>query len=256
MKLHRHAVTIGGRSYTVITLRPGAYARFSNNYYHNTWHILSDLHGARVLGRLLWGLSYQRVPGTLVLIDLPNIDPSPFSAARADPIALVPSHLTSLPERVARALRARLPLTQPEGTVRWYTPGLDLAFAAGTVRERSWEDHDNDHRIARTGGLLAFAATPRVLRQWAVAVYRLGNRTTWHYNTDYAEIGSASCWYEGEVQVFTDYRHRVNAASAARRETLGGLPCAPPPDDIDPDIWERADAIRRNTRPFGARRMG
>jgi hypothetical protein len=249
MKLHRHAVSCDGKSYTVITLRPGAYARFSNNYYHRTWHILSDLHGARILGRLLWGLSYQRVPGTLVLIDRPNIDPSPFSAAPADPIALVPSHLTSLSERAARTLRARLPLTRPQGTVRWFTPSLEHALAAaGTVRERSWEDRDNDHRIARTGGLLTFSATPRVLRQWAVAVYRLGNRTTWHYNMDYSEIGSGYCRQDGEVQVFTDYRHRVNSASAARREIVDGLPRPPLPADVDPDIWERAEKIRHNTR--------
>jgi hypothetical protein len=130
MKLHRHAVSFGGTSYTVVTLRPGAYARFSNNYFHGTWHILSDLHGARVLGRLLWGLSYQRVPGTIVLIDCPQLDQNPFSAVPADPIALIPSHLIGLPERAARALRARLPLTRPAGTVRWHTPGLDRVLAS------------------------------------------------------------------------------------------------------------------------------
>jgi hypothetical protein len=103
------------------------------------------------------------VPGTLVLIDRPQPDPSPFSAAPADPIALVPSHLTSLPERVARALRARLPLTRPAGTVRWYTPGLDLALASrdtGAAVGRRRQDRDDAHRIARIGSLLTFAATP------------------------------------------------------------------------------------------------
>jgi hypothetical protein len=116
MKLHRHAISCDGRNYTVITLRPGAYARFSDNYYHGTWHILSDWHGARVLGRLLWGLAYQRIPGTLMLIDRLNLDPSPFSGEPAHPIALVPSQLTTLSEQAARDLRARLPLTRPTGT--------------------------------------------------------------------------------------------------------------------------------------------
>jgi hypothetical protein len=250
MKLHRHAVAVGDRTYTVITLRPGTYARFSNNYYHHTWHILSDLHGARVLGRLLWGLSYQRVPGTLVLIDRPNIDPSPFSAAPADPIALVPSHITSLPERAARVLRARLPLTRPEGTVRWHTPGLDYAVAALAAGHARWQprrDRAGQGRIARTGGLVNFTAPPQALREWAVEVYRLGSWITCGMDYTYLSVGEKSR-YEGEVQVFTDYRHRVRAARAARREILHALRPLPP-DDVDPDIWARADAIRRNTRP-------
>src|SRR5215472_11922567 len=138
MKLHRHVVACGGSDYTVITLRPGAYARFSDNYYHGTWHILSDSRGARALGRLLWGLAYQRVPGTLVLIDRPQLDPSPFNGEPADPIALVPSQLTALPAQAARELRARLPLTRPAGTVRWQTPGLDRAVAAPGAPGLHW----------------------------------------------------------------------------------------------------------------------
>jgi hypothetical protein len=204
-----------------------------------------------VLGRLLWGLSYQRVPGTLVLIDRPNIDPSPFSAAPADPIALVPSHLTSLPERAARGLRTRLPLTRPEGTVRWFTPGLDHALAecaAGSFRRRPWEDRCGHRRIARTGGIVVFAARPRVLREWAVDVCRLGNWIQRGMDYTYLYADEETWWAHGEVQVFTDYRHRVSAARAARREILGELPGQPLPDAVDPDIWERADVIRRNTR--------
>jgi hypothetical protein len=240
-------VSCDGRSYTVITLRPGAYARFSNNYFHSTWHILSDLHGARVLGRLLWGLSYQRVPGTLVLIDRAQLDPSPFSAAPADPIALIPSHLTGLPVRTARALRARLPLTRPVGTVRWHTPGLDRVLASGDTRtgSRRWESRDGDGRIVRTGGLLTVAGTPHVLRAWAVNIYRLGAWAS--CGMDYVSLGNEP-WSDGEVQVFTDYRRRVSSARAARREILHGLPQPLPPADVDHRIWERAEKIRHTTR--------
>ena len=71
LKLHRRQLRLDGRQYTVVTLRPGTDARFSTNHFHDTWHVLSDWHGARLLGRLLWGLAYQRVPGTLVLVDRP-----------------------------------------------------------------------------------------------------------------------------------------------------------------------------------------
>jgi hypothetical protein len=75
LKLHRRQLWLDGRPYTVISLRPGTDARFSTNVFHGTWHVLSDWRGARLLGRLLWGLAYQHTPGTLVLIDRPFLDP-------------------------------------------------------------------------------------------------------------------------------------------------------------------------------------
>src|SRR5215831_7359241 len=110
VKLHRRAMPLDGRLYTVITPRPGTDVRFSTNYFHGTWHILSDWHGARMLGRLLWGMAFQRKPGTLLLIDRPFLDPNPFDAEPADPIALVPAPLTPLTTKAARHLRRRLPL--------------------------------------------------------------------------------------------------------------------------------------------------
>ena len=248
MKLHRHVVACGGSHYTVITLRPGAYARFSDNYYHGTWHILSDWHGTRILGRLLWGLAYQRVPGTLVLIDRPQLDPSPFNGEPADPIALVPSQLTSLSARAARELRARLPLTQPAGTVRWQTRGLDLAIAAGGSRAARWRDRRPDaNRITRSGGLITFAGTPNVLRQWAVAVYQRGEYCS-PEGMDHLFLGDGSCWADGEVQIFRDYRRRVSAAAQARREILATIPPQLPPSNVEPLIWERGASIRRRNR--------
>jgi hypothetical protein len=243
LKLHRHVVRLDGRRFTVITLRPGTRARFASNRYHGTWHILSDLHGARVLGRLLWGLAYQRMPGTLVLLDRPQLDPSPFSGAPSDPVALVPAQLTSLPAAAARELRARLPLAAPEGTVRWHTPGLLPAVTA--ERERpvgvpAWGfvPPDEAQRVDRRGGLVVMAAAPPVLRDWAVDVYRLGDYAS--KGMDYTGLG----WSDGEVQVFTDYRRRVGAARVARREVLAARPGPLPEADLDPLIWARATAVR------------
>jgi hypothetical protein len=255
MKLHRHVVPCGGRSYTVITLRPGTCARFSGNYHHGTWHILSDLHGAQVLARLLWGLAYQRVPGTLVLIDRPQLDPEPFSAEPADPIALVPSELTSLPDRAAREIRACLPLTRSAGTVRWQTPGLDVALAkhgtaAWNIQADNWRhaDRPGDSRISRTGGLVVFAGLPHVLKRWAVEVARLGSFLSPH-GMDYVYLGHGSCRADGEVQVFTDYRQRVSAARVGRREVLAEIPQPLPPADTEKLIWDRGTAIRQHRHP-------
>jgi hypothetical protein len=56
MKLHRRELRLDGRWYTVVTMRPGTDARFSTNRHHGTWHVLSDWHGARLLGLnpLIW----------------------------------------------------------------------------------------------------------------------------------------------------------------------------------------------------------
>src|SRR5262245_30452864 len=207
---------LDGRPYTVITLRPGTDVRYSTNYFHGTRHILSDWRGARLLGRLLWGLAYQRRPGTLVLIDRPNLDPNPFDAEPADPIVLLPAWLTPLRADAARALRHRLPLAgPPDGTVRWHTHGLADTLAAKVpwwqrppgAHRAPWTPHRGfQTRIDRIGGLLVWAATAPALRQHAADVYQLGEYA--HHGMDYHEVD----WPAGEVQVFADYRRRVSAA--------------------------------------------
>jgi hypothetical protein len=64
--------------------------------------------------------------------------------------------------------------------------------------------------------MLTLIATAPELKSWAVAVAQLGD---WlHDGMDYTNLNGA----DGVVQVFTDYRHRVSAARAARQEILTG----------------------------------
>ena len=249
MKLHRRSVWCDGRMLTVITLRPDTDCRFSTNYYHGTWHILGDWRGARLLGRLLWGLAYQRRPGTVVLIDLPHIDPNPFDGRPGDPIVLVPSDLTALSGGAARALRRQLPLRcAPDGTVRWQTHGLDPVMAQRIPwHERSpglprplpiFPSAAPRPRIDRVGGLLMFAASAPDLRSYAPGVHELGRYA--FRGMDYTELE----YPDGEVQVFNDYRHRVSAASAARLELRaeGFDPAAAGFDEL---VWDRGTDVRR-----------
>lgn len=254
MKLHRRAVWCDGRMFTVITLRPDTDCRFSTNFYHGTWHILGDFRAARLLGRLLWGLAYQRRPGTLVLIDLPHIDPNPFDGRAGDPIALVPSELTALSGGAARALRRQLPLRgAPDGTVRWQTHGLDPVMA----QRIPWDERPPGvqpppvvpvrgpkSRIDRVGGLLVFAASAPELRSYAPGIHELGRYA--HRGMDYTEVE----YPDGEVQVFNDYRHRVSAARAARRELRAeGVTAAG--QDFDELVWDRGTEVRRRAlRPI------
>lgn len=251
LKLHRRHLTLDGRRHTVITLRPGSYARFSTNHYHQTWHVLTDWHGTRLLGRLLWGLAYQRVPGTLLLIDRPFLDPNPFEAEPADPIALVPAQLTRLTPRAARDLRRRLPLRAVgEGTVRWRTHGLDIAVAEREALSRRrtgdpwpiWIPPTGfQERVERVGGILTLTASPRMLRENAVAIHRLADHD--HHGMSYTEVDGRN----GEVQIFRDYRRRVSAARVARREVLSEHPGADG-DALQPLVWERGTQVRHRGR--------
>jgi hypothetical protein len=252
LKLHRSRLWLQGRPYTVVTLRPGTAARFSTNYYHHTWHILSDWHGARLLGRLLWGLAYQRVPGTLVLIDRPFLDPNPFDAEAANPIALVPAHITALTGKAARDLRHRLPRAMAsDGTVRWHTHGLDATVAARRAeRERPvgarrppWiPPRGFQQRMDRIGGIITLAASPTALKEYAEYIYTLGPYN--HHGMAYAEID----WPNGELQVFRDYHRRVSAARVARREVLAERPDPPARDTLNLLIWGRTSTIRHERR--------
>jgi hypothetical protein len=248
LKVHRRRLRLDGRPYTVVTLRPGTDVSYSTNAFHDTWHVLTDWRGARLLGRLLWGLAYQRNPGTLVLIDRAFLDRNPFDAEPADPIALVPALLTPLSTRAARELRHRLPLRHsPDGTVRWHTHGLDAAVArrragyggqVGTWRAPWIEPIGFQERVDRIGGLVTLAATPPRLREWATHVSTLGDWAV--HGMDYAELD----WPNGEVQVFRDYRRRVSAAEVARREILAELPGPLGPDSLNPLVWHRGRQVR------------
>jgi hypothetical protein len=252
LKLHRRELWLRHRRYTVVTLRPGTDARFSTNFYHGTWHIVSDWHGARLLGRLLWGLAYQRTPGTLLLIDRPFLDPNPFDAEPADPIALVPASITPLPGKTARDLRRHLPLAGASaGTVRWQTHGLDAAVTTGRAdrdrpagaRRAPWiPPRGFQDRMDRIGGLVTLTASAAALRQYAICIYTLGEYH--HQGMAYAEVD----WPHGEVQVFRDYRRRVSAARLARREVLAEQPNPLPPDSLNPLIWQRGAAVRHQRR--------
>ncbi|WP_407915255.1 hypothetical protein [Kitasatospora sp. NE20-6] len=241
---------LDGREYTVLGLRPGTAAGFATNHYHQTWHILSDRHGARLLARLLWGLSYARRPGTLIVIDRPFLDPTPFEGEVSDPVVLVPRHLTPLDEGAARALRRSLPLrTPPDGTVRWRTFGLDQALAdhdgwRGTVRDEYLHGGDFRSEVARRGGLVMASASPWELRDWAVSSARLGEHGP--YGSDHTFLGE-DCVGSGEVQMFRQYRAMVSSAVVARREVLaedGGLDL---PQTVRERIWHRSAEVRRRT---------
>ncbi|TDD74820.1 hypothetical protein E1293_29025 [Actinomadura darangshiensis] len=255
MKLHRRTLRLAGRDHTVVGLRPGTRVRFSTNFFHGTWHVLSDARGASVLGRLLWGLSYQSRPGTLVVVDRPFLVPTPFDADPADPIVLVPAWDTPFTGKTARELARRLPLRRPpEGTVRWRTHGLDGALAdwRGWFRAQGWRDR-RDGRVKRLHGLVALMPrTPLEMREWAVLAGGLDPSGT--HGTDYADLGSWEDGYEGEVQVFRDFHRDVSVARRARSDVLARPGAPADPGELRPLIWSRHGVVKRGRAAVSAGR--
>ena len=69
LKMHLHLLRTARAEYRVLTLRPGIDVQFASNYYHSTWHFLTDHIGASVLARLWWALSFDRNSNVLIVID-------------------------------------------------------------------------------------------------------------------------------------------------------------------------------------------
>ncbi len=264
MKVHLRLLPLAGRTYRVVTLRPCSHARFSTNYFHDTWHIVSDTAGARLLARLLWGLAYQKQPGTLALLHGPHLAPTPFDGARSDPVVLVPAGLTPVSADAFRQLKARLGRLGPTQTIRWHTFGLDLELAAREADEKTellaassllwrpgFEAVRSAERMGKVGGLLCYSAPPLVLRDQAAIVARMRTGPGKNQGMDYhylADGPGAAHYADGEVQIFHGYRERVSAASAARREVLTRPDAPADADELETRISRRRDAILRGRR--------
>ncbi|MFE3022756.1 TfoX/Sxy family DNA transformation protein [Nocardia tengchongensis] len=245
LKLHRHVVRAAGRVHTVITLRPGTDVRFSTNRFHDTWHVLSDDHGARLLARLLWGLSYQARPGTVVLIDRAFLTPTPFEAESPDPIVLVPGWCTPFDERVAGEFKRRLPLVKPEGTVRWHTFGLDRTVEPGALDDwwGRYRRREHNGRVSHSHGFVVLTpSSPDESRAWALQAMRLNTQGA--FGTDYTYLGPFDRSYEGEIQVFRGFRSMVSVAGRARTRVLSRPDAPDEPEALRPAIWNEAEIIR------------
>lgn len=235
MKLHLRLVKVRGNTFRLVTLRPETSVAFSTNYFHETWHILSDAHGARLLARLMWGLSYQRQPGTIIVIHGEHIKPTPFGAERSDPIALLPPGLTKQDAKTLRQLFRQLKHLGPsQSTVRWHTFGLDQALSEWQEKyqgDLSVEVNDPLHhwqekrrlwhaeQMFRRGGFVCYSAPPEIMRSQSLIISQM---QTDDYEMDYHYLSrdKGNCWPDGEVQIFDDYHARLAAAAQARQQVF------------------------------------
>ena len=80
LKTHSRTLDLDGLSYTILSPRPAAEARFATNRYHETWHVITDISGAQLLARLCWAMAFQRHARTITVIDQSFLLPNPFDA--------------------------------------------------------------------------------------------------------------------------------------------------------------------------------
>jgi hypothetical protein len=272
LKVHLRRRRLGGRDYRIVTLRPGTDVFFSTNYYHDTWHLVSDERGSRLLARLLWGLAYQRRAGTMVLLHGTHLRPTPFDGARSGPVLLLPSHLTSPDPTAFRQLKTRLGrLGPPDQTIRWQTFGLDAELLAQKEEGLARWDREQSclgafnlralwraEQMRRCGGLICYSAPPPILRTQALFVHGLHvtggdpyREMDYHFLAERASAGAH--FPDGEVQIFSDYRDRVAAAIQARREVLARPDGPTHAEALEEVISRRRDVIKKQRRANRAR---
>jgi hypothetical protein len=229
MKVHLRHVPIRGTTYHVITLRPGLDVKFSTNFYHGTWHILSDGFGSEILGRLMWGLAFQKQPNTLVLIELPHLQLSPFDGAPSWPVVLTVQENCPLRAKDMRELKARLDHLPETRTIRWQSHGL-ARYAIPDCWEMGYSRSEPfDDETLLSGGIICYRAKREVMKFHASVIGKMRPSTL----VELADRGEAETrdfyfitWdgcATGEVQLFEDYRHMVKAATAARKRVVGQL---------------------------------
>jgi hypothetical protein len=253
IKLHLHLVTIGGYTYRILKLRPSDTLRLSNNYFHDTWHLLTDQGGVELLARLFWGLSHQKKPGTLLLIDAPHITTTPFEGDAALPCLIIPDGITRADKDLLRALHSRLRhLGAPTTTVTLQSFGLEEAddlYKRHHIFDDELKPLWSREKMSQRGGFLCYTAPALVLQLQAVSIRRL--RRSLYQGSNYTYLAEGD-WRnstpQGEVQIFADFTDRVAAASLAHQQLVGDAKRDPGNQRLQEKLWNR-------TEKFTSRRM-
>lgn len=260
LKLHLRLCELPGHTYRVLSLRPSCGVRFSNNFFHDTWHLLSDLNGSALLARLLWGLSYQRHAGTVIALYGEHIVETPFEADPALPCLLTVANSpasASFDETHLDGLRRWLRRPGPPATtVKLQTFGMAAAIARYQDRSVRYEGHDEEwiplwarERMSKRAGLLCYTAPPEILRAQALTVHGMSRFTyrgsNYHYLAEGRSGRRASTYRapSGEVQIFSDFTERLITARAARAQVVVDPATARGPlnDEARRAIWDSVE---------------
>lgn len=242
LKVHLRLVQTTRAEYRVLTLRPGIDVQFASNYYHATWHFLTDHIGASVLARLWWALSFDQHANVLLVIDGAHVVCNPFDDEPRKMLVFCNGDRTFVDDEVLRLVaRERRAGTPSVKTVSLRTHGMALVERAARVElaggdKRPWNRRMGRgpyHRAERKlwmreivearAGAVVYRAPAEVLRVQALRIAQMtnaarlpingavGGRT----NHEYLAAGRGLRQPLGEVQIYTGFRDMVRAAAHA-----------------------------------------
>lgn len=259
VKLHRRSAALDGRVFTVLTPPPSMSVRFATNFFHETWHVLTDTAGAQLLGRICWWLSYQRRPNSIVVIHDPFLVPNPFDGDKSTPIALCNSDLAHVSPRAASDLKRWLDRPgRSEGSVRVATPSLTCYLELGPDwapwpgpppsgamsqlrsdqqdRGSWWRLRDWQTLTTRVNGFVLISAQAELLRMWAISASQLGS--AWYEGTESTFLDHPLRRdRSGEIQVFERFPEMVQTAIEVRERLFPGSSSRQLLDDERRVVW-------------------
>jgi hypothetical protein len=174
MKLHLRVLKIEGKDIHIVTLRPETKAVFWVEYRHPIWRMYIEQDEGNLLARLLWGLSYQKHPNTMILLDRLHIqDMSPdVPPVTSPPLLILPTNLTSVNNSILSELKAKNIQNSPTKTIRWHTFGLDKSLDENAkVEEIYGMKLYEQEKMFPCQGFVCYTARPPILRQNAKFLY-------------------------------------------------------------------------------------
>ena len=279
MKVHLRVRQVGAHEVRIITLRPDLQVSISNNHFHGTWHIIGNERTARLLSRLLWGLSFQKTENTLILIDGSQLTPNPFDASPSLPFIIALGDTFTLRARELKQIRqwsSRGRLGPPDRTIRWHTFSLDDHF--NTLRyqwDRSQETVNEAQYFSRYTAEDEQLRAPPTLQEVEGALFFRGNRMTlreaaftccymrqiaphdlYAGSYEYLTYHLKSHGYDhyGEVQFVADYHQLLSAAKVAKREL--GLSGNTEMERLEIGDYAKRVVLKRDRQRYAERARG
>ena len=227
-KLHLHICTLRGKSYTILMPRPSIHIRWSNNFFHNTWHILGTMHSAQFLGHLMWDLAFHKNPRTYVYIDPSLLVANPFDAQPAKPILIGQ-------QRPPKALCLYLKRKRRSShkTYRIKSQGLLKLLHDESAWNRFSPYYHNTYppEVSLIKGVITISGSCASLKEQALWITSLvtepGNG---HYNMAF-HFFQQKDRVDGEVQIFHDFYHRVGEAKQIAQQVRQNSPLPQSPTE-------------------------
>ena len=249
LRLHRREWHHDGRTYQVISLRPSDPTRYAARTERHWTVISSDLAGARLLGRLLWGLSYQRRPDTLLVLEPNRMLPDPDHGRPSPTLVFAVAGRTVLPVATARRLRRpELWRTRPTGTVTWNTSGFPKALRTlhaaqdarrdGVLVPDTYEPTPRPAHVTVSPGLVTALAVPPRLCDWGTSAGDAGGY--WYGDESCTEMDWAATL---DVHAVRHFYRRAAIACRARVEVLAAPGCPAEPELIDHRVCAHINVV-------------